>query len=50
MLAAGITNAALLLQFNVTCGDSVWKLSFVGTLNSIGQFVGLPVMGAVSDR
>ncbi|XP_061397194.1 solute carrier family 22 member 3, partial [Musca vetustissima] len=35
--------------FNIYCSDE-WKLSLVGTLNNIGQFVGIPIGGYISDR
>ncbi|XP_075163047.1 SLC22A family member [Haematobia irritans] len=36
-------------EFNIFCGDE-WKLSLVGTLNNIGQFIGIPIGGYISDR
>lgn len=36
-------------EFNIFCSDE-WKLSMVGTLNNIGQFVGIPIGGYISDR
>ncbi|XP_073835862.1 organic cation transporter protein-like isoform X2 [Musca autumnalis] len=36
-------------EFNIFCSDE-WKLSLVGTLNNIGQFVGIPIGGFISDR
>ncbi|XP_065360856.1 organic cation transporter protein isoform X2 [Calliphora vicina] len=36
-------------DFNIFCSDE-WKLSLVGTLNNIGQFVGIPIGGFISDR
>lgn len=39
----------ILSEFNLTC-DSEWKLSFVGTINNIGQFLCLPLTGFISDR
>lgn len=41
--------AFLLFQFQIFCKDE-WKLSFVGTVNNIGQFVGIPLGGFISDR
>lgn len=39
----------ILSSFDLTC-DQEWKLSFVGTINNIGQFVCLPLTGYISDR
>lgn len=39
----------ILSEFGLTC-DNEWKLSFVGTINSIGQFLCLPLTGFISDR
>ncbi|KAM7355230.1 SLC22A family member [Cochliomyia hominivorax] len=36
-------------DFNIFCSDE-WKLSLVGTLNNIGQFIGIPLGGFISDR
>uniref|UniRef100_A0A1I8NXI5 Major facilitator superfamily (MFS) profile domain-containing protein n=1 Tax=Stomoxys calcitrans TaxID=35570 RepID=A0A1I8NXI5_STOCA len=36
-------------QFKIFCSDE-WKLSLVGTLNNIGQFIGIPIGGVISDR
>ncbi|KAH8270151.1 hypothetical protein KR018_004860 [Drosophila ironensis] len=36
-------------EFDIFCGDQ-WKLSMVGTVNNIGQFVGIPLGGFLSDR
>ncbi|KAK4883425.1 hypothetical protein RN001_006744 [Aquatica leii] len=37
-------------DFNLHCDENVWKLTLIGTLNGIGQFIGLPIAGYVSDR
>lgn len=37
-------------DFNITCEANDWKLTMVGTVNNIGQFVALPVAGYLSDR
>ncbi|XP_055594289.1 solute carrier family 22 member 3 [Uranotaenia lowii] len=37
-------------DFNLTCSHNDWKLSLVGTVNNIGQFVALPIAGYLSDR
>ncbi|KAJ8921589.1 hypothetical protein NQ315_010494 [Exocentrus adspersus] len=39
-----------LLQYNLQCEDNLWKITMVGTVNSIGQFFGLFISGIVSDR
>ncbi|KAH8325284.1 hypothetical protein KR067_001574, partial [Drosophila pandora] len=36
-------------EFGIYCSDQ-WKLSMVGTVNNIGQFVGIPLGGYLSDR
>ncbi|XP_058126789.1 organic cation transporter protein-like [Anopheles ziemanni] len=37
-------------DFNLTCAQNDWKLTLVGTVNNIGQFVALPIAGYFSDR
>jgi MFS transporter, OCT family, solute carrier family 22 (organic cation transporter), member 4/5 len=32
------------------CPENEWKLALVGTLNSFGVLIGLPVSGFISDR
>lgn len=34
----------------MTCENSHWKLTMVGTMNNIGRFFGMPIAGFVSDR
>ncbi|KAH8239680.1 hypothetical protein KR032_006727, partial [Drosophila birchii] len=36
-------------EFGIFCGER-WKLSMVGTVNNIGQFVGIPLGGYLADR
>ncbi|XP_060659361.1 LOW QUALITY PROTEIN: solute carrier family 22 member 7-like [Drosophila nasuta] len=36
-------------EFDIFCSDK-WKLSMVGTVNNVGQFVGIPLGGYLSDR
>ncbi|EDW44438.1 GM22419 [Drosophila sechellia] len=36
-------------EFGIFCADQ-WKLSMVGTVNNIGQFVGIPLGGYLADR
>lgn len=37
-------------EFDILCEENQWKLTLVGTINSVGQFVSLPITGFVSDR
>ncbi|XP_020817423.1 solute carrier family 22 member 3-like isoform X1 [Drosophila serrata] len=36
-------------EFGIFCSER-WKLSMVGTVNNIGQFVGIPLGGYLADR
>ncbi|XP_067647016.1 organic cation/carnitine transporter 2-like [Eurosta solidaginis] len=36
-------------EFSIFCSN-VWKLSMVGTVSNIGQFVGIPLGGFISDH
>ncbi|XP_025416341.1 organic cation transporter-like protein [Sipha flava] len=36
--------------FNIFCKNNKWKLTIVGTLNNIGQFISLPISGFLSDK
>ncbi|XP_062134526.1 organic cation transporter-like protein [Drosophila sulfurigaster albostrigata] len=36
-------------EFGIFCSDK-WKLSMVGTVNNVGQFVGIPLGGYLADR
>ncbi|XP_055855557.1 solute carrier family 22 member 3-like [Episyrphus balteatus] len=36
-------------DFGIYCSDE-WKLSMVGTVNNIGQFIGIPLGGFFADR
>ncbi|XP_054734015.1 organic cation transporter protein [Anastrepha obliqua] len=36
-------------EFSIFCSD-IWMLTMVGTINNIGQFVGIPVGGFFADR
>ncbi|XP_021942801.1 organic cation transporter protein-like isoform X1 [Zootermopsis nevadensis] len=40
----------ILREWDLTCEENLWKLTMVGTVNNIGQFVGLSIVGVVSDR
>ncbi|GAB0089510.1 hypothetical protein DMENIID0001_040640 [Sergentomyia squamirostris] len=37
-------------EWDLTCPSNEWKLSLVGTINNIGQFIALPITGFFSDR
>ncbi|XP_044756384.1 solute carrier family 22 member 1-like isoform X2 [Coccinella septempunctata] len=37
-------------EFNMLCNDSKWKLTLVGTLNTVGMFFGLLITGVISDK
>lgn len=39
----------ILSSFDLTC-EQEWKLSFLGTINNVGQFICLPLTGFFSDR
>jgi len=32
------------------CEENKWKLSIVGSINNLGQFIGIPVSGIVADK
>jgi hypothetical protein len=38
------------MQWDFTCEANRWKLTLVGTVQNIGQFVGLIFAGYISDR
>ncbi|XP_068084758.1 organic cation transporter protein isoform X2 [Anabrus simplex] len=37
-------------EWDITCDENQWKLTMVGTVNSIGYFVTTPIAGYASDR
>ncbi|KAK5650491.1 hypothetical protein RI129_001520 [Pyrocoelia pectoralis] len=41
---------SIVQDFNLHCEENLWKLTLVGTINSVGVFVGLPISGVLSDR
>ncbi|CAH1173867.1 unnamed protein product [Phaedon cochleariae] len=41
---------SILQEYDLQCDDNLWKLTMVGTINSIGQFFGLFIGGLISDR
>ncbi|XP_043258725.1 solute carrier family 22 member 4-like isoform X2 [Colletes gigas] len=44
------TENTILDEWSLTCDVNRWKLTLVGTINNVGQFVGLIFAGYVSDR
>ncbi|XP_037025919.1 organic cation transporter protein-like [Bradysia coprophila] len=40
----------LLNEFDLTCEENEWKLTFVGTVNGIALLVAIPILGHLSDR
>ncbi|KYN07327.1 Solute carrier family 22 member 5, partial [Cyphomyrmex costatus] len=40
----------ILNEWDFTCNDNQWKLTLVGTIQSIGQIAGLTFAGYISDR
>ncbi|XP_054013938.1 organic cation transporter protein-like isoform X2 [Hylaeus anthracinus] len=44
------TENTILSEWGLTCDANRWKLTLVGTINNVGQFVGLIFAGYVSDR
>ncbi|XP_063224048.1 organic cation transporter protein-like [Bacillus rossius redtenbacheri] len=41
--------STIVSEFGLTC-DQEWKRSVPGTVNNIGQFIGLPLAGFISDK
>ncbi|KAK5650232.1 hypothetical protein RI129_001261 [Pyrocoelia pectoralis] len=41
---------SILQDFDLHCEENLWKLTSVGTLNSIGNLLGLPIAGILSDK
>ncbi|XP_063709628.1 organic cation transporter protein-like [Culicoides brevitarsis] len=37
-------------EWNLICEENKWKLTIVGTLNVVGQFFCIPIIGIISDR
>ncbi|XP_017772586.1 PREDICTED: organic cation transporter protein-like [Nicrophorus vespilloides] len=46
----GEPEITIVQDFDLYCEDNVWKLTLIGTINNIGQFVGLTISGLCSDR
>uniref|UniRef100_A0A182QK53 Major facilitator superfamily (MFS) profile domain-containing protein n=1 Tax=Anopheles farauti TaxID=69004 RepID=A0A182QK53_9DIPT len=44
------TERTIVNDFNLTCDENRWKVTLVGTVHSIGQFVSLALSGIISDR
>ncbi|XP_060819832.1 solute carrier family 22 member 21-like isoform X1 [Bombus pascuorum] len=40
----------VLSEWDLTCDTNRWKLTLVGTINNVGQFVGLIFAGYISDK
>ncbi|XP_008560212.1 organic cation transporter protein isoform X1 [Microplitis demolitor] len=40
----------ILNEWDITCNENRWKLTLVGTINNLGQLVGLMFAGYLSDR
>ncbi|XP_034244837.1 solute carrier family 22 member 5-like [Thrips palmi] len=40
----------LVSEFNITCAENRWKLTMVGSINFMGQLLGMPFAGVFSDR
>ncbi|XP_036139515.1 solute carrier family 22 member 21 isoform X2 [Monomorium pharaonis] len=40
----------ILNEWDFTCDANLWKLTLVGTIQNVGQFVGLMFAGYISDR
>ncbi|KAK7602883.1 hypothetical protein V9T40_006857 [Parthenolecanium corni] len=36
-------------EFGILCENRKWQLSMIGTINNIGQFLGIPLFGVFSD-
>ncbi|KAK4883407.1 hypothetical protein RN001_006726 [Aquatica leii] len=41
---------SIIQDFNLHCENNVWRLTLVGTINSVGLFIGLPIAGILSDK
>jgi hypothetical protein len=50
IMNCGAMTDAISLQWNIMCDNNEWKLTLVGTVNNVGQFVGFPLAGLFSDR
>ncbi|KRT81778.1 membrane transporter [Oryctes borbonicus] len=44
------SDRTILVDYNLHCDSNLWKLTMVGTANVIGQFIGLPITGVLSDK
>ncbi|XP_003398210.1 solute carrier family 22 member 21-like isoform X2 [Bombus affinis] len=40
----------VLSEWDLTCDTNRWKLTLVGTINNVGQFIGLIFAGYISDK
>ncbi|XP_044259279.1 solute carrier family 22 member 3-like [Tribolium madens] len=41
---------SILQEYNLHCDDNVWKLTLVGTINNMGQFLSMFISGIISDK
>ncbi|XP_012264112.2 solute carrier family 22 member 5-like [Athalia rosae] len=42
--------SSILNEFNLTCSNNLWKLTLPGSINNLGQFIGMIFTGYLSDR
>ncbi|XP_050525311.1 organic cation transporter-like protein isoform X2 [Daktulosphaira vitifoliae] len=47
---ASDSEKTIVSAFHIYCRRNKWKLTTVGTLNNIGQFISLPISGFLSDK
>lgn len=38
------------VQFRLMCEENQWKLALAGSLNNLGQFMGIPLKGILADK
>ncbi|KAF5303515.1 hypothetical protein FQR65_LT08214 [Abscondita terminalis] len=44
------TEISIMHDFNLHCDENLKALTFVGTMNGVGKFIGLPIAGFISDK
>jgi len=44
------TERTIVNDFHIMCDENKWKLSMVGTINIMGQLIGIPTSGFISDK
>ncbi|BES93527.1 Organic cation transporter [Nesidiocoris tenuis] len=37
-------------EFGLECSENRWKIAAVGTINNVGQFIGMMIIGILSDK